>query len=290
MTPSAATKTSDHKVHSTVAPQLPLVIQSENNSPYAEILKMQRSIGNRATGKLIQTKLSISTSGDRFEQEADRVAEEILGAPRRTSAPERKLGPSASGTMQRACADCEDEEKTLRRKISPAVAPVVSRVSKGSSTCACELKVQRKCTSCEEEERKNLRRKESGGSNTVYETNLESRLDGIKTSGGHPLPDNVRSFFEPRFGADFGHVRIHTDAHAGETAAAVSARAFTLGHNIVFGAGQYAPQTPSGEKLLAHELTHVLQQRSHPAVASESSPAAPTQGTNFTSAPLARST
>jgi hypothetical protein len=65
---------------------------------------------------------------------------------------------------------------------------------------------------------------------------------------------------EPRFGADLSAVRIHTDAHAHELARSVNARAFTVGRNVVFGAGHYATHTDSGRRLLAHELTHTLQQ------------------------------
>jgi hypothetical protein len=74
------------------------------------------------------------------------------------------------------------------------------------------------------------------------------------------LPGNVHSYFEPRFGRDFSPVRLHTDVGAAEAARAVNARAFTLGRDIVFGTGQYAPETDAGRRLLAHELTHVLQQ------------------------------
>lgn len=75
-----------------------------------------------------------------------------------------------------------------------------------------------------------------------------------------PLPDSVRALFEPRFGVDFGPVRVHANARAADAAREVNARAFTLGRDIVFGAGQYQPDTAAGQRLLAHELTHVVQQ------------------------------
>lgn len=80
-------------------------------------------------------------------------------------------------------------------------------------------------------------------------------------SGGQRLPQRDRSFMEARFGYDFGAVRIHADARAGRAAASISARAFTVGRDIVFGVGQYVPQTTAGRHLLAHELTHVVQQQ-----------------------------
>lgn len=82
--------------------------------------------------------------------------------------------------------------------------------------------------------------------------------------GGKSLPPPVRADLEPRFGADFGQVRVHTDARAASTAKAMQARAFTVGRDVAFGAGEYSPTTTSGKKLLAHELTHVVQQRQAP--------------------------
>ena len=74
------------------------------------------------------------------------------------------------------------------------------------------------------------------------------------------MPEFIRAFFEPRFGYDFSKVRIHADNRAVETAQALNARAFIVGRDIVFGAGEYAPKTPQGKRLIAHELTHVVQQ------------------------------
>jgi hypothetical protein len=79
-------------------------------------------------------------------------------------------------------------------------------------------------------------------------------------TGGRPLGDAARAFYEPRLGQDFGHVRVHTDARAAASAHALGARAFTLGRDIFFGQGLYAPETTQGRRLIAHELTHVAQQ------------------------------
>lgn len=81
---------------------------------------------------------------------------------------------------------------------------------------------------------------------------------------GRPLDRAKRAFMEPRFGRDLGHVRVHTDSGSAASARAVSALAYTVGSDVVFGAGQYAPATPAGQRLLAHELTHVLQQAGAP--------------------------
>lgn len=79
-------------------------------------------------------------------------------------------------------------------------------------------------------------------------------------SPGQPFDAATRSFMESRFGHDFSHVRVHTDTRAVESARAVGALAYTAGKDVVFGAGQYIPWTDAGKKLLAHELTHVVQQ------------------------------
>ncbi|HEX5732115.1 MAG TPA: DUF4157 domain-containing protein [Blastocatellia bacterium] len=87
----------------------------------------------------------------------------------------------------------------------------------------------------------------------------QGRFD-VVPGGGQPLTDSVRGFFESRFGYDFSQVHVHSDARAADSARSVNALAYTTGQDIVFGAGRYAPQTGEGKRLLAHELTHVIQQ------------------------------
>jgi hypothetical protein len=82
----------------------------------------------------------------------------------------------------------------------------------------------------------------------------------VLASTGQPLDAPARAFFEPRFGHDFSQVRVHTGAAAEQSARQVHANAYTVGHNMVFGAGRFAPETHEGRRLLAHELTHVMQQ------------------------------
>jgi hypothetical protein len=85
-------------------------------------------------------------------------------------------------------------------------------------------------------------------------------VDDVLRSPGEPLNASAREFMEPRFEHDFSTVRVHTDCAASESADAVNARAYTYGHHIVFAAGQYQPGSPSGRRLLAHELAHTSQQ------------------------------
>ncbi len=84
--------------------------------------------------------------------------------------------------------------------------------------------------------------------------------EAIPTTDGQPLDAATRAYMEPRFGHDFGQVRVHTDERAAQAASDFQARAYTVGSDIVFGAEQYAPDTSAGRQLLAHELTHVVQQ------------------------------
>ena len=91
-----------------------------------------------------------------------------------------------------------------------------------------------------------------------------SPVKDVVGSGGTPLDKDTRGFMESRLGADFSNVRVHTDATASESARAVQAHAYTVGSDVVFQSGKYQPESDSGKRMLAHELTHVVQQRSGP--------------------------
>ena len=120
--------------------------------------------------------------------------------------------------------------------------------------------VGRKCTECEEEK---VQRKEAGPQ--VSPADLPASVHQTLRSPGKPLDPESRAFFEPRFGSDFSHVRIHTDAGSAESAQSLAARAYTFNSHIVFGSGEYSPASQSGRHLLAHELGHVIQQTTAPA-------------------------
>ncbi|HKB38216.1 MAG TPA: DUF4157 domain-containing protein, partial [Gemmataceae bacterium] len=123
-------------------------------------------------------------------------------------------------------------------------------------------RLQRKCAQCKEEETQSstVRRKANSPATTA---GLEVPEGFVRDLGaGQALDTVTRAFFEPRFGHDLSQVRVHTGANAAKSARAVNALAYTVGRDVVFGAGQYAPQTGAGRKLLAHELTHTLQQSS----------------------------
>jgi len=112
------------------------------------------------------------------------------------------------------------------------------------------------CNDCAKKQ-SSLQRKSSGNTES---SGVPSVVHEVLRSPGQPLDATTRAFFEPRFGHDFSHVRVHTDAKASDSARSVSALAYTVSHNIVLASGQYSPTTLAGKKLLAHELTHVAQQ------------------------------
>ncbi len=174
-------------------------------------------------GHPLMRKLAIGETNDPLEAEADRMAERVL----------RMTDPSHAASAPSHTAP------TLRRKCS----------CEGSGT---------KCKECEEAERgKKLHRKPQ---TTSAPAEAPPIVHDVLRSPGQPLDTATRAFFEPRFGADFSRVRVHTDARASESARSVNAMAYAVGSNVVFKSGTYCPHAPEGRKLLAHELAHVVQQ------------------------------
>ncbi len=98
------------------------------------------------------------------------------------------------------------------------------------------------------------------GCGAVQDTHVPPAVDEVVRSTGQPLDAGTRAFMEPRFGQDFHQVRVHTDSRAEESAQALDALAYTVGRDVVFNAGQYAPGAAAGRRLIAHELAHVVQQ------------------------------
>ena len=126
------------------------------------------------------------------------------------------------------------------------------------------VRLQRKCAcggTCAEcaEEGPRVQRRAAGGAEAAVSVPSAANIVP-RSSSGRPLDAGVRAFMEPRFGVDLGHVRVHTDAGAADSARQIGAHAYTIGRDIVFGRGRYAPGTSAGKSLLAHELTHVIQQ------------------------------
>jgi len=230
------------------------------------ILFLQRTIGNRATTKLVQAKLKIGQPGDEYEREADQVAEQVTRTPETSPAHEtavsnqanvgqiQRFNPKHEEELQRQ--PMEEEEKRKRQEEEGALQmkPVSS------------LGMVQRQSMAEEEKRKRMEEegavsaKENPGQTPAISPKVESQIEAMRGSG-EQLPESVRAHFEPRFDQDFSEVRVHKDAQAAESAQAINARAYTTGRDIVFGSGEYAPETGEGKRLLAHELTHVVQQK-----------------------------
>lgn len=175
-------------------------------------------------GHRLQT-LQVGAPDDRFEREADRVADRVVGAhggaPGLAAAPQIHGAPASAvlgGSIRR-------QEELEWGQEGPAAA---------------------------------LQRQPAAGAGHTADATAQA-ADAV-ASGGRPLSRSERSFFEPRFGRDFSSVRVHESARAGSAAEAINARAYTLGSDVAFAPGQYAADSQAGKRLLAHELTHVLQQ------------------------------
>lgn len=128
--------------------------------------------------------------------------------------------------------------------------------------------IQRKCSHCEEEaeqlQRKPLisfiQKKERGNNNTIVSESISNQIQATKGSG-KAIPETTKSFMESRFGADFSNVNIHTGSYASQLSNQLNAQAFTVGSDIYFNDGKYQPESTEGKLLMAHELTHVIQQQ-----------------------------
>jgi dienelactone hydrolase len=192
------------------------IANPQNSSP-VDIQALQRTVGNRATSKLIQPKLTVGPAGDKYEQEADNVARQVLS--------------SAATNQSAPVQHSKDDELGLRAK------PLVQRASSAAGFEAGEA--------------------------------IEGRLQTLKGNGA-PLPDTTRGQMESSFGADFGAVRVHTNNESAQLNRSLQAQAFTHGSDIYFGEDTYKPNQDSGKQLLAHELTHVVQQGAAPSTPSVS--------------------
>ena len=117
---------------------------------------------------------------------------------------------------------------------------------------------QRKCAECAKEDERMLQRKQAGPAPTpVYAPSI---VQTVLSSPGEPLDATIRAYFEPRFGRDFSGVRVHRDGSAARSADILGAHAYTTRQHVVFGAGQFMPGSTVGNRLIAHELGHTIQQ------------------------------
>jgi Domain of unknown function (DUF4157) len=148
----------------------------------------------------------------------------------------------------------------LQTKVTPDslfISPLMGILQR---KCACgqHTVAGGECETCRKKREGMLQR---AAASTAPVNGVPPSVHEVLRSAGQPLDPVTRAFMEPRFGHDFSHVRLHTDSKAAESARAVNALAYTVGRDVVFGARQYAPYTDDGRRLVAHELTHVVQQQ-----------------------------
>src|SRR4030095_2547165 len=185
----------------------------------------------------IQCKLSIGSPDDPLEHEADVVADKVMRMPEQNfvqrkcpdceKEDELQLKPETSSFVHRKCAECEEEEEELQRK--PLASPITPFIqAKGNK----------------------------GG---IASDSISQKIDSTK-GGGSSMDGGTQGFMESRFGTDFSGVKIHTDENAVQMSQELNAQAFTTGSDVYFNAGKYDPSSETGKHLLAHELTHTIQQ------------------------------
>jgi hypothetical protein len=179
------------------------------------LFQLQQAVGNQAVARLlhsggIQTKIKTNQAQDKYEQEADQIADQITARP-----------------SFRVSESLNVDNSSLAANVSPLV-----------------------------------QTKRNGNASSISGA-LRDGL-AIARQGGQPLPLASRQLMESRFGTDLSDVRVHTDKNAAQMNRNLNANAFTMGHDIYFGAGRFQPESIVGQKLLAHELAHTLQQTSVP--------------------------
>jgi phage-related protein len=206
----------------------------------------------------IQTKINIGAPETPAEKQADVVAEKVVqrmaqptpSSPTTTVIANTALQSSVmpEERLQEKPEEMDQVEETLQKKpIFDSVAPPPE-----------DNTVQKKCAECEGEEPEKIQRKETGA-DTMASSDLSSRLEANK-GGGSPLPNETRTQMEGAMGADFSGVRVHSGGEAAQMSQDIHAQAFTHGSDIYFNEGKYDTGSTDGQRLLAHELTHTVQQ------------------------------
>jgi hypothetical protein len=240
------------------------VLTAEGQGPGAAdrarmMTAMQRTVGNarlsRMLGTTVQAKLTVGAPNDPYEQEADTVSDTVMRMPQPRAA--------KANTLSRQPEEDKPEEATdSTPQISPAATDETIRRQpedeESESTAAAEDTASTEAGPDTSIYRQSEDGNKSGSASQTPDVSpeAESYLDS-GSSGGQPLSESSRAFVEPRFGQDFSGVRVHTDTAAHAAAQALNARAFTRGSDIYLARGQ----SPTDRGLLAHELTHVVQQR-----------------------------
>jgi len=218
----------------------------------------------------VQAKLKIGAPDDAYEKQADAVADQVV---QRLANP-TPVAPSGAAALQRQAAPAEDEkiqekpeelesaaEQVQMKPIfdSAATPPDDGDSVQRKPESGAWGMVQMKCAACEQEDPGKLQRKPGGSGETSATPDFSARLQSSK-GGGSPLPANVSSSMGDAMGADFSNVRVHTGSEAAGMSDSIQAQAFTHGNDVYFNEGKYSPGSSDGQRLLAHELVHTVQQ------------------------------
>jgi uncharacterized protein DUF4157 len=193
----------------------------------------------------VTPRLEAGASLQKEEKPVQAKLETDVTMQRQTKQDEERVSASSSrGAVQRFCAECAGEQQQEEGKLTEVAQRKPARYQLHDD---------------HDEDEQRLQPKGGDAVTSPVQSSVAANIRNV-THGGSPLPQATRAFFESRFGADFSQVRVHTDSRAAETANSIQARAFTVGRNIAFGTGRYAPHSHAGRQLLAHELVHVVQQ------------------------------
>ena len=212
----------------------------------------------------VQAKLNIGQLNDPYEKEADSTADKVV---QRLAEPAAKQNnPYSQGAftpfVQKKCDSCEQEEK-LQKKEAEDLSGSEKKLQRkpifesNAESPDDQKNMLRKCAECEKDEKMQKKTDDTASENVAPE--IESNLNSSKGSG-HALAENTRQQLESSMGADFSNVRIHDDPNAARMSKGLNAQAFTHGNDIYFNSGKYDTGSTSGRHLLAHELTHTVQQ------------------------------
>jgi len=223
---------------------------------------------NRSGRDTIQTKLRIGKVNDPLEKEADSTAEKVMTRSVEPFGIQKKPTNSfipVKPTVQAKCAHCDTEEKLHKKeneKEDPKdqklqKKPIFESSAQPPADGEDDKGIQRKCAACEQEEP--VQKSSDSLSEQMASPSIENSLNASKTSGA-PLPQQTRERMESSFGADFSGVRVHNDSSAAQMNEGLHAQAFTHGNHIYFNSGKFDPHSKGGQHLLAHELTHTIQQ------------------------------
>ncbi|MGB2798546.1 MAG: DUF4157 domain-containing protein [Dehalococcoidia bacterium] len=240
------------------------------------VSQLQRSHGNvyvqrLLESKAIQAKLVVNPVNDEYEREADRVAEvfaPVSQAPVQRQPEEEEeelqMKPASSASQPVLQRQPEEEEEELQMKpASSTPQPALQRqpeeeeeeLQMKPASSASQSVLQRQV----EEEEEELQAKPAGTRLPQASPDMEAHIEATR-GRGQPLGRSERASLEPRLGVDLSDVRIHADAEADQLSRNLNAKAFTTGKDVFFREGDYQPGSPEGKRLLAHELTHVVQQ------------------------------